>query len=59
MRNRTSYNTFELMKCVGIFQVGFFWVVILQGNAPVGSLMGGNFPGRSFPRVNFPRTNIT
>ena len=36
----------QLMKWVGIFQVGIF-----REDFPVGSLMGGNFPGGNFPRT--------
>ena len=41
----------QLMKWVGIFQVGIFWVGIFQrgmGDFPWGSLMGGTFPRTSF-----------
>ena len=45
----------KLMKWVGIFHVGVFWVVIVRGgeNFPGESLMGenflcGNFPWREF-----------
>ena len=43
----------QVLKWVGIFQVGIF-----LGDFPGRSLMGVNFPSGNFPGANFPRTLI-
>ena len=49
----------QLMKWVGIFQVGIFFFFGGGGSGgggrfPEGSLMGGNFPGGNLSGRNFP-----
>ena len=43
----------QLMKWVGIFQVGIFWVGIFRGDFPGGSLMSRNFAGGNVPGGEF------
>ena len=48
--NRTSYNTFELLKWVGIFQLGISWVTIFRGEFTRGEFDGWEFSGWAFSR---------
>ena len=48
--NRASYNTFELLKWVGIFQLGIFLVAIFRGKFTRGEFDGWEFSGWAFSR---------
>ena len=56
---RVSCNSLEIMKRVGIFLVGVFWVRIFRGVFSRGCLMDGNFAGVEFPGGIFIEPKIT
>ena len=43
----------QLMKCVGIFQVGIFCVGIFRVDFPGSNLIDGNFSNENFPGAAF------
>ena len=59
MRNRASYNNFELLKLVGIFQVGIFLGEFTRREFDGWDFLGGSFPGEIFLEVRNSEVDVS